>query len=92
VDLIPGARIRWRLGYMLNLDPGPNGRSAGTGLIMTQILPFADPSVPALDGRCERAIYEALRPARGQTEAGSVSPSGGAATSKALTTPESIAK
>ncbi len=80
VDFFPGARIRWGLGYMLNLDPGPNGRSAGTvswggifntyywldpvrrvtGLIMTQILPFADPRVLALYGRFERAIYEAL--------------------------------
>ena len=31
-----------------------------TGLIMTQILPFADPRVLALYGRFERAIYEAL--------------------------------
>ena len=30
VDLFPGAQIRWGLGYMLNLQPGPNGRSAGT--------------------------------------------------------------
>jgi CubicO group peptidase (beta-lactamase class C family) len=80
VDFFPGARIRWGLGYMLNLDPGPNGRSAGTvswggifntyywldpvrrvtGLIMTQILPFADPRVVALYGRFERAIYAAL--------------------------------
>ena len=80
VDFFPGARIRWALGYMLNLDPGPNGRSAGTvswggifntyywldpvrrvtGLIMTQILPFADPRALALYGRFERAIYEAL--------------------------------
>ena len=64
VDLFPGAQIRWGLGYMLNMQPGPNGRSAGTvswggifntyywidpskrvtGLIMTQILPFADPA------------------------------------------------
>jgi methyl acetate hydrolase len=80
VDFFPGARIRWGLGYMLNLDPGPNGRSAGSvswgglfntyywldpvrrvaGLIMTQILPFADPRVVALYGRFERAIYDAL--------------------------------
>ena len=80
VDFSPGARIRWGLGYMLNLDPGPNGRRAGTvswgglyntyywldpvrritGLIMTQILPFADARVVALYGRFERAIYEAL--------------------------------
>src|SRR5580765_3560114 len=30
VDLFPGAPIRWGLGYMLNMEPGPNGRSAGT--------------------------------------------------------------
>jgi CubicO group peptidase (beta-lactamase class C family) len=30
VDLFPGAEIRWGLGYMLNMQPGPNGRSAGT--------------------------------------------------------------
>src|SRR5512134_3276772 len=30
VDLFPGAQIRWGLGYMLNMQPGPNGRSAGT--------------------------------------------------------------
>ena len=30
VDLFPGAQIRWGLGYMLNMQAGPNGRSAGT--------------------------------------------------------------
>ena len=30
VDLFPGAAIRWGLGYMLNVQAGPNGRSAGT--------------------------------------------------------------
>jgi methyl acetate hydrolase len=80
VDLFPGAQIRWGLGFMLNVDAGPNGRSAGTvswgglfntyywldrtrrvtGLIMTQVLPFADRQVLALYGRFERAIYEAL--------------------------------
>jgi methyl acetate hydrolase len=94
VDLFPGAPIRWGLGFMLNLQAGPNGRSAGTvswggifntyywldparrvtGVILTQILPFADPRVLALYGRFERAVYEALP------------------TAKALTTPDSIAK
>jgi len=80
VDLFPGAQIRWGLGFMLNVDAGPNGRSAGTvswgglfntyywldrtrrvtGLIMTQVLPFADRQVLALYGRFERAIHEAL--------------------------------
>ncbi len=30
VDLFPGQAVRWGLGYMLTLDPGPNGRSAGS--------------------------------------------------------------
>ena len=79
VDFFPGAEIRWGLGYMLNVGPGPNGRSAGTvswggifntyywldpaqqvtGLIMTQILPFADPRVLKLYGQFERAVYGA---------------------------------
>ena len=77
VDLFPGAQIRWGLGYMLNLGPGPNGRGAGTvswaglrntyywldparrvaGVILTQILPFADPAAVRLYGRFERAVY-----------------------------------
>ena len=81
VDLFPGAEIRWGLGYMLNMQPGPNGRSAGTvswggifntyywidpskrvtGLIMTQILPFADPRALKLYGQFERGVYEALK-------------------------------
>jgi CubicO group peptidase (beta-lactamase class C family) len=80
VDFFPGARVRWGLGYMLNLDAGPNGRSAGTvswaglyntyywldplrrvaGVILTQVLPFADPGVLGLYGRFERGVYAAL--------------------------------
>ena len=83
VDLFPGAQIRWGLGYMLNMQPGPNGRSAGTvswggifntyywidpakrvtGLIMTQILPFADQRVLRLYGQLEGAVYETLKSA-----------------------------
>jgi CubicO group peptidase (beta-lactamase class C family) len=81
VDLFPGAQVRWGLGYMLNMEPGPNGRSAGTvswggifntyywldpskrvtGLIMTQILPFADRRALATYGQLERGVYEALK-------------------------------
>ena len=81
VDFFPGAEVRWGLGYMLNMQPGPNGRSAGTvswggifntyywldpakrvtGLIMTQILPFADPRALKLYGRFESGVYEALK-------------------------------
>jgi CubicO group peptidase (beta-lactamase class C family) len=81
VDLFPGAEIRWGLGYMLNMQPGPNGRSVGTvswggifntyywldpsrrvtGLIMTQILPFADQRALKVYGQFEKGVYEALR-------------------------------
>jgi CubicO group peptidase (beta-lactamase class C family) len=77
VDFFPGAAVRWSLGHMLNVAPGPNGRSAGTvswgglrnsyywldparriaGVMMTQILPFADPAVLRLYGGFERGIY-----------------------------------
>jgi CubicO group peptidase (beta-lactamase class C family) len=83
VDFFPGAPIRWGLGYMLNMQPGPNGRSAGTvswggifntyywldparkvtGLIMTQILPFADPRALKVYGQFERAVYDGLKAA-----------------------------
>ena len=81
VDFFPGADIRWGYGYMLNLQAGPNGRSAGTvswgglfntyywldpvkhvtGLIMTQILPFADERAVKLYGQLERGVYDSLR-------------------------------
>ena len=83
VDFFPGAEVRWGLGYMLNMQPGPNGRSAGTvswggifntyywldpvqrvtGLIMTQILPFADPRALKLYGQFESGVYDALKAA-----------------------------
>jgi len=83
VDFFPGAPLRWGLGYMLNVNAGPNGRSAGTvswgglfntyywldpvrrvtGLIMTQILPFADQRVLQLYGQFESAAYNAMKAA-----------------------------
>jgi methyl acetate hydrolase len=80
VDFFPGAKIRWGLGYMINMEPGPNGRSAGTvswaglfnsyywldparraaGVILTQVLPFADPAVVRLYGEFERGVYALL--------------------------------
>ncbi len=83
VDFFPGAEVRWGLGYMLNMQPGPNGRSAGTvswgglfntyywldpvqrvaGLIMTQILPFADQRVLQLYGQFESGVYNAVKAA-----------------------------
>jgi len=83
VDFFPGAEVRWGLGYMLNMQPGPNGRSAGTvswggifntyywldpvqrvtGLILTQILPFADQRVLQLYGQFESGVYNAVKAA-----------------------------
>lgn len=80
VDFFPGASLRWGLGYMINVDAVPNGRSAGsvcwgglfntyywidaargvTALIMTQVLPFADPEVLATYGKFESAVYQHL--------------------------------
>ena len=80
VDLFPGISLKWGLAYMINMQPGPNGRSAGSltwaglyntyfwidpkrrvaGMIMTQILPFADTRALAVYGQFERGIYQAL--------------------------------
>ncbi|HML09893.1 MAG TPA: serine hydrolase domain-containing protein [Stellaceae bacterium] len=80
VDFFPGQRVRWGLAYMLTLDPGPNGRSAGSvtwagifntyywldpakrvaGVIMTQILPFADLPTLGVYGGFERGVYAAV--------------------------------
>lgn len=83
VDFFPGIPCKWGLGYMINTQPGPNGRSAGSltwagiyntyywldpqrhvaGVILTQILPFADHPAVRLYGEFERAVYEALKAA-----------------------------
>jgi methyl acetate hydrolase len=83
VDFFPGIACKWGLGYMINTQPGPAGRSAGsltwagiynsyywidpqkrvTGVILTQILPFADPRVVRLYGEFESGVYDALKAA-----------------------------
>jgi CubicO group peptidase (beta-lactamase class C family) len=83
VDFFPGIPCKWGLGYMINTEPGPNGRSAGSltwaglyntyywldpqkhvaGVILTQILPFADPKAVKLYGEFESAVYDALKAA-----------------------------
>jgi methyl acetate hydrolase len=83
VDFFPGIPCKWGLGYMINTEPGPNGRSAGSltwagifntyywldpqkhvaGVILTQILPFADHKTVKLYGEFESAVYDALKPA-----------------------------
>ena len=74
---MPGAPKRWSLGLLINVEPGPHGRAAGSGawaglancyywldpktgvaaLILSQILPFADPQVLDLAAKFEAAVY-----------------------------------
>jgi len=81
VDLFPGSTLRWGLAGMINMQPGPHGRSAGTvtwggvfnsyfwldparrvaGVVMTQILPFADARVLGVYGKFESGIYDATQ-------------------------------
>ena len=83
VDFFPGIPCKWGLGYMINTQPGPNGRSAGSltwagiyntyywldpqkhvaGVILAQILPFADHNAVKLYGEFESAAYDALKAA-----------------------------
>ena len=83
VDFFPGVRLRWGLGDMINVDPVPDGRRAGSqtwaglyntyywidpasriaGVIMMQILPFADQRALNVYRVFERGIYRAYRPA-----------------------------
>ena len=76
-DPFPGMDLRWGLGFLINMEPVPGRRAAGSlawaglgntwfwldpasglaGLLLTQILPFADPAVLALLGRFEAAVH-----------------------------------
>jgi methyl acetate hydrolase len=82
VDFFPGIRLRWGFGHMINIDPVPDGRKAGSltwagllntyywidpttriaGVIMMQILPFADRQALKAYRQFERGIYHALGP------------------------------
>ena len=83
VDFFPGIPCKWGLGYMINTQPGPSGRSANSltwagiyntyywldpqkrvaGVIMMQILPFADHKAVKLYGEFESAVYDAVKAA-----------------------------
>jgi len=83
VDFFPGARLRWGLGHMINLDPVQDGRRANSltwaglyntyywidpaagiaGVIMMQVLPFADARALNVYRGFERGIYRAHRAA-----------------------------
>jgi CubicO group peptidase (beta-lactamase class C family) len=76
-ELFPGMDKKWGLSFLINTEPVPGGRSAGSlawagvyntyywldpvkqvaGVLMTQILPFADKTVLGLLDRFERAVY-----------------------------------
>jgi len=82
VDFFPGVRLRWGLGHMINIDPVPDGRKAGSltwaglfntyywidpttriaGVIMMQILPFADHQALKAYRLFERGIYRGIVP------------------------------
>ncbi|MBI5263627.1 MAG: beta-lactamase family protein [Bradyrhizobium sp.] len=83
VDFFPGTHLRWSLGHMINLDPVPDGRTAGSltwaglfntyywidptmrvaGVIMMQILPFADRQALKAYRQFEHGICHGLRQA-----------------------------
>jgi methyl acetate hydrolase len=83
VDFFPGVHLRWGLGDMINVEPVPDGRKAGSltwaglfntyywidptmriaGVIMMQILPFADRKALKVYRAFERGICHAVRPA-----------------------------
>ncbi|WP_218838530.1 serine hydrolase domain-containing protein [Halopseudomonas pelagia] len=80
VEFFPGMEKRWGLGYLINTEATPEGRSAGslgwaglantyfwvdparqvTGVIMTQILPFADPAMMEVFNQFEAGVYRQL--------------------------------
>jgi CubicO group peptidase (beta-lactamase class C family) len=80
VDLLPGMPKKWGLSFLINTQPGPAGRGAGSlawaglnntyywldpargvaGVLMTQILPFADRAVLDTLDAFERAVYQTV--------------------------------
>jgi CubicO group peptidase (beta-lactamase class C family) len=80
VDFFPGVQLRWGLGHMINIDPVPGGRKAGSltwaglfntyywidptmriaGVVMMQILPFADREALKAYRQFERGICRTL--------------------------------
>jgi CubicO group peptidase (beta-lactamase class C family) len=78
-EFFPGMLKKWGIGFMINTDQVPGGRSAGSltwaglantyfwidpakgvsGVILTQLIPFADAKVLALYQQFEAATYAA---------------------------------
>jgi methyl acetate hydrolase len=79
-EFFPGMVKKWGLGFMINTQPVPACRNAGSlawaglgntyfwidpaegaaGVILTQLIPFADPKVLQLFAQFETAVYAAL--------------------------------
>ena len=79
-EFFPGMIKKWGLGFMINTEQVPGGRSAGSlawaglantyfwidptkgvaGVILTQLVPFADRTVLDLLGKFEIEVYKAL--------------------------------
>jgi methyl acetate hydrolase len=79
-EFFPGMVKKWGLGFMINTERVPGGRSAGSlawaglgntyfwidpekrvaGVIMTQLVPFADAKVLDLFAKFENAVYTAI--------------------------------
>ena len=53
MKLLKQRNIRWGLGYMMNLQAGPNGRSAGT-------FSWGNTKAVKLSGQFEASVYETL--------------------------------
>jgi methyl acetate hydrolase len=84
VDLYPGMNKKWGLGFMINTEETPEGRSAGslawaglantyywidpsrdiTGVILMQVLPFADNKCLDVFSGFERGVYAGLNAAQ----------------------------
>ena len=80
-EAFPGMPKKWGLSFLINTQPVPGGRSAGSlawaglnntyfwldpqegvaGVIMTQVLPFGDPTVLELLEAFETSVYRARR-------------------------------
>lgn len=79
-EFFPGMVKKWSFGFMINTQPVPGGRSAGSlawaglgntyfwidpakciaGVILMQLVPFADAKALAVFDKFEKAIYAAL--------------------------------
>jgi methyl acetate hydrolase len=79
-EFFPGMPKKWGLGFMINTERAPGGRSAGSltwaglgntyfwidqakgvaGVVLCQLIPFADPKVLDLYGEFEVATYRAV--------------------------------